>query len=542
MKNVLSIVLCLVAHILFAHSGNEAHTPLKDWTISSENKTIKAYLIMLKDKSVFLENEQHEVVKYPLAALKLDDQLYIIQKYKQIEKLNTPLMPVASSRKGVTVSNTQKAINWLDLFYQNIGLSVWFLSLLTLFSVLKLYKNKFAFKYAYYGILLGIAGVFLNFMLKPIVGTDPLFIDSAFTPFKPKIKTRWDATYFYVESVGLPTHPMMKGITNWQQQVPTPKCYVGTNAWSIPLNPVVAATPTPTATNFFKGAIAIAANGIPIFNALNNRGEDSYVIGELDQYGGHCGKGDDYHYHVAPLSLDSINAAILPIAFALDGFAVYASKEPNGATMTALDVNHGHYLNGVYHYHGTATYPYMVANMVGIVTKDATDQIVPQPTGQPFRPAGNPLNGAAITNCVANATNNGYNLTYTLSNQNYNINYSWTTAGAFTFNFVSPTATTTSSYTGQICTITSPTNELLSDVLHVKIYPNPTKSGFSLDLSSPFNANDVKSISIFDVKGSLISTTKGYKAFIETPDFKEGVYFVKVQFPASQLTKKLVVE
>jgi hypothetical protein len=531
MKNVLILFICLLSHTLFAHSGNEAHTNLKEWSISCENKTIKASLVMLKGKTVFLENEQHEVVKYSLSALILDDQLYVLQKYKQIEKLNTP-----------SVLSTPKAIKWRNLLYQNMWLSVWFLTLLLLFSVVKLCRTQFSHKLAYYGMLLGITGVFFSFIPKPILGTDPIFIDTAFAPFKSKIKTRWDATYFYVESIGLPTHPMMKGITNWQQQVPTPKCYTGINAWSIPLNPVVAVTPTPTKTNFFKGAIAIAANGIPIFNALNNRGEDSYVIGELDQYGGHCGKGDDYHYHVAPLSLDSVNAAILPIAFALDGYAVYAAKEPSGVAMAALDANHGHYLNGIYHYHGTTDYPYMVGNMVGVVSKDATDQIVPQPTGQPFRPAGNPLNGAAITNCVANANNNGYNLTYTLSNQTYNINYSWTAVGVFTFNFVSPTATTTSNYNGQICTITSPTNDFSSADFYVKIYPNPTKAGFSLDFHPPFNVNEVKSISIFDVKGSLISTTKEYKPFIETPNFKAGVYFVKIQFSSSQLTKKLIVQ
>jgi len=45
-----------------------------------------------------------------------------------------------------------------------------------------------------------------------------------------------------------------------------------------------------------KGAVAIAPNGVPIFNPLNNTGEDAYAIGELDQWGGHCGKADDYHY------------------------------------------------------------------------------------------------------------------------------------------------------------------------------------------------------------------------------------------------------
>jgi hypothetical protein len=544
MKNCLLAFLCLLSYTLLAHNNHE-HANLKQWSITTENKTLEASFLMMKDKVVYLEDAQQQIQKLPLSALSLNDQLYVIQRYKQIEKLNTPSVPNAFGMSLNAISSSKNAFDWQAMMQANFWLLAWFFSLLTTFLFIRLGLKKYAFrytrKYAYPLALVGFMAIFISFMPKPILGTDPLFVDSAFVPFKSKVKTRWDATYFYVESLGLPTHPMMKGITNWQQQVPTPKCYTGVNAWSIPLNPVVAATPTPTKTNFFKGAIAIAANGIPIFNALNNRGEDSYLIGELDLYGGHCGKGDDYHYHVAPLSLDSINAAILPIAFALDGYAVYAAKEPSGVAMTALDANHGHYLNGVYHYHGTVDYPYMVGNMVGVVTKDATDQIVPQPTGNPFRPAGNPLNGAAITGCVANGTN-GFNLSYTLANQTYSINYSWTAAGAFTFNFVSPTATTTSNYTGMICTLATATDELFANDNAFKIYPNPAKNGFSLDLSSPYNVNDVKSVSIFDVKGSLLYETKGYKSFIDLPHFTEGVYFMKVQFSASQLTKKLVVQ
>ena len=542
MKNVLTIIICLFAYTLFAHSGKEPHRALKYWHIATENKTVEASFMMLKERVVYLEDNQHAVLKYPLSALKLEDQVYAVQKHKQIEKLNTtPLMPVASSRNGVTVLNTQKSIDWGVLLYKNFWLSVWFVSLLLLFSIVKLYRNKFAFKYAYYGVFMGIAMIFLSFMPKPILGTDPLFIDTAFAPFKPKVKTRWDNQYFYVEHLGIPSHQTMKGITAWQQQIPIQQCYVGTNAWSIPLNPVVAATPVPTATNFFKGAVAIAANGIPIFNALNNRGEDSYLIGELDEYGGHCGRADDYHYHAAPLSLDSVNAAILPIAFALDGFAVYASKEPNGTAMTALDANHGHYLNGVYHYHGTTNYPYVVGSMVGVVTKDATDQIIPQPSARSIRPAGTPLNGASITDHKSTGTN-AYLLTYKLNNISYNVAYSWNAAQVYTLSWGAPTGTTVSTLNGQVCNFSTPVEDIATDNIHVKIYPNPTKSGFSLDLGSPYNVNDIKSISIYDAQGRLMQKVDEYKTFIETPHYTEGVYFVKIQFSSSELTKRLVIQ
>ena len=61
--------------------------------------------------------------------------------------------------------------------------------------------------------------------------------------------------------------------------------------------------------------------------------------------------------------------------------------------MTTLDANHGHYLSGVYHYHGTAAAPYMIGNMVGQVTEDANLQIIPQAQAKPIRTAGTPLSG-----------------------------------------------------------------------------------------------------------------------------------------------------
>lgn len=528
MKNLLIALLCLFSHLLFAHSGNEGHQNLREWSISSENQNVKASLMMLKDKTVYLENDQHRVMKVLLSSLSANDQSFVVQKYQQIEASNT-------------TPSVSKGKNGQNLLENNFWLLVWFSTLLTSFLLVRSYQNRFKFKYGYALTLIIMLGFFASFMPKPVLGTDPLFIDSAFIPFKPKVKTHWDTKYFYVEDLGMPSHRMMNGITAWQQQVPIPQCYVGTNAWSIPLNPVIAATPTPTRTNFFKGAVALAANGIPIFNALNNRGEDSYLIGELDQYGGHCGRADDYHYHIAPLSLDSINTDILPIAFALDGFAVYAAKEPNGTAMTALDANHGHTYNNVYHYHGTTNYPYVVGNMVGVVTKDSTDQIIPQAQTKPVRPAGTPLAGAVITNHELTGTN-AYKLTYTVNNQTYFVNYSWTNNAVYTFSWGSPTGTTNATYNGQNCTLPTGVNDVLMDDSHIKIFPNPTKTGFSLDLSSPYNVNDIKSISVYDAQGHLMQKVDKYKSFIETPYYNEGVYFVKIQFATSELTKRLVVQ
>ena len=200
-----------------------------------------------------------------------------------------------------------------------------------------------------------------------------------------------------------------------------------------------------------KGAVAIAPNGIPIFNPLNNRGEDAFAIGELDKWGGHCGRADDYHYHIAPLHFET-TAGNNPIAMALDGFPIYGSKEPDGSTMLPLDEYNGHAYKGSYHYHATTKYPYFMGAMRGKVTLDPAttapeNQIIPQAKTSAIRPAGEPLKGASISDFKTTGTN-AYSLEYTLNNQKGYVNYSWDNAGIFTYTFIGTDGkVTTSKYT-----------------------------------------------------------------------------------------------
>jgi hypothetical protein len=163
-----------------------------------------------------------------------------------------------------------------------------------------------------------------------------------FVAFAPKVEVKWDDRFLYIESNGLPAHNMMVGITAWQQQVPLPQPYFGDNAWRLPLKPVPAKTPAVVENHFLRGAIAIAVNGIPIFNPQNNRGEVSYEIGELDQWGGHCGRADDYHYHIAPLHLQTVVGKGMPSASALDGYPIYGLTAPDGSPVGKLAECPGH--------------------------------------------------------------------------------------------------------------------------------------------------------------------------------------------------------
>ena len=268
-----------------------------------------------------------------------------------------------------------------------------------------------------------------------------------FDAFAGKVKTYQDEQYLYVESDGMPGHPMMIGITSWQQQVPLPQFYTGNNAWRIPLNPVVAENPVSAKTNLYRGAIALAVNGVPIFNALNNRGDDAYLAGELDEWGGHSGRADDYHYHVAPLHLQELVGVGSPIAYALDGFPIYGSTEPDGSPMAELDQFNGHFdANGSYHYHGTNTYPYINGGIRGVVTV-RNEQIEPQPHTEPIRPYLQPLQGAVITD-FQELGNGGYSLEYTLNGQKAYVNYR-VSDNTYIFEFLDAAGNkTTETYTG----------------------------------------------------------------------------------------------
>ncbi len=433
---------------LMAHSGGHYHKEdgkvLNSWRLKS-GELVKGNFSFAKDDRIFLEQEGGLIKPIYINDLSIQDQK--LAKFKIIKLLQIndayfnndkdtnnhilkylPLF-IFSLLLWIVYSFNKELIR-VYIFNSRLGFTA--MSVLFIFSIL-MACSKSTTTNSDTPILTPI----VNPITVTIPKTSSAFMDSAFAAFKPSISTSSDNNYFYIASTGIPSHNMMIGITNWQQQVPITQPYNGTNSWSIPLQPAYATIPLSTKTNLMKGAVAVAVNGIAIFNALNNRGEDSYKIGELDNWGGHCGKGDDYHYHAAPLHLSAING-IKPIAFAVDGFPVYGLKEPDGASMIALDTCHGHNgTNGLYHYHGTTDYPYVIGALKGKVTLDPAttapeNQVIPQAFTKPVRPATSPLSGAAITDFVAVGTN-GYLLTYKRGTKNGYVKYSWDANNKYTF-------------------------------------------------------------------------------------------------------------
>ncbi len=287
-----------------------------------------------------------------------------------------------------------------------------------------------------WGLAAGAAcGGFLLLGQEPGAATGAALHD-IFSQFTPKVSTRRDARTLWVESDGLPAHRMMVGITAWQQQVPLPQRYVGDNAWPIPLNPVPAKQPLSARERFFRGAIAVAANGIPIFNPIKNDGRtDTFLAGELDEFGGHCGRADDYHYHIAPTHLQSIVGPGKPVAFALDGYAIFGFTEPDGSAPKDLDAFNGHETPALgYHYHASRTYPYVNGGFHGQVTERG-GQVDPQPSATPVRPALPPLRGATITG-FTNRDDRAFQLDVRVGKATHVVRYALQTNGAVDFEFV----------------------------------------------------------------------------------------------------------
>ena len=213
-----------------------------------------------------------------------------------------------------------------------------------------------------------------------------------------------DSTYYYVESQGIAAHDMMTGITGWNQRLPLPQEFTGDNAFIFPINPTMS---TSTINVYVHGAIGVAVNGVPIFvpfkqNLCNDGysdlvdGEckltkdtsstdydiyDTYEAGELDECGGHSGRGDDYHYHTYSTCLaETLDSTDQPWAYAYDGFAIFspvALSYEDSFTINPKDDYNGHHYNGVYHYHANDTEddgrPYVIGGIVGNVSTYTED-------------------------------------------------------------------------------------------------------------------------------------------------------------------------
>ncbi|WP_341368033.1 YHYH protein [Yoonia sp. BS5-3] len=154
----------------------------------------------------------------------------------------------------------------------------------------------------------------------------------------------------------------------------------------IPMNPVMADTPTPLGT---VAKVGLGVDGVPIFAdapSVLDRGH----MPALDTCGGHVDPGGWFHWHATATDIDTVfetdevaaNCANVPqdpaalFGYAFDGFAIYGSLEADGTTPAGLDACGGHVGPTadsdapVYHYHASETFPNLPSCLVGVVAQD----------------------------------------------------------------------------------------------------------------------------------------------------------------------------
>ncbi|MFN7929243.1 MAG: YHYH protein [Blastocatellia bacterium] len=418
---LLFFIVLIIASTALAHPGGHgaiAPDELRTWTNCVTGETFTGAYLLTRDGNVQLEDERGNIVAWPLAALSERDQEAAKTKQAQIHRLNQ------FAAQANIATTTKPPFSLAALVFACCLLSAF------------LYVRKCGVRFSRVTIsLLLLCGLLSWYSWRQQAQINRPAMAAAFDAYNAKVKTRWDEKFLYVESDGLPDHPMMIGIRAWQQQVPLPQPYTGNNAWQIPLKPVLAEQPISAKHALYRGAIALAVNGVPIFNALNNRGEDAYAIGELDEWGGHCGRADDYHYHAAPLHLQQKIGTRQPLAYALDGFPLYGLNEPEGKPARPLDEFNGHADSAdMYHYHSTKTYPYINGGMRGVVTV-RDDQVDPQPRAAPVREFLQPLRGASITD-FKTVEPNHWQLKYQLRGQTHEVNYRLSDDGKAEFTFI----------------------------------------------------------------------------------------------------------
>lgn len=474
LKSILLLTIILgISNYAIAHVGGHHPEPeaYKVWTFKNGSQ-ITGVFSLVKEGKVYLELEDHTLKAFEMTSISASDLQFVQDKITEINIINAPLEP-----------NHQHS----DHAHQ-------------LEEVEKNHEHSMMSEFIYFSIIILLAGILLYIILSKVINQNPPLINaitiffigslsiltiissckkdnddvitddtddtdeidfiyssspnandvtemtSAFAPYANHVSTWSDGTTFYVNADGLVDHEMMKGITAWIDQFPVYQKMTGSNAWQIPIQPSYSSEGYAITDHFRKYAIGVAANGIAIFNPYNATGEISADIGELDEFGGHSGTGDDYHYHKAPTHLDNPGSATI-VAYALDGFPVYGALEPDGSAMQDLDpIYHGHEINGSFHYHASDSYPFMINQFRGEVQVDNIndapyDQITPQPSTTNFRGNPYPLSGGAtstlIDSCIVNGNNNGYTLFYTVDGLSKKVEYHWV-AGAtdtITFNF-----------------------------------------------------------------------------------------------------------
>ncbi len=234
-----------------------------------------------------------------------------------------------------------------------------------------------------------------------------------------------DDNYAYIASDTYPSHDKMNGITGTNEQIPVPaKNYSA---------PIVLNSSGTSNTTTIDAALGVAVNGVPIYD-YSAQGDldvntydssvDTYLLGQLDNCGGHAGRGDDYHYHGRPTcminSIQGFSDDTI-IGWAYDGYPIYDLNNPDGSSILSgdLDVCNGKSDDTYgYRYHTSSSAPYIIKCLRGNID----ESILPRVSPMNGRTTGTPPSGG-VTNLSFSENAGVVRMDYTYSGTSYYLQY-----------------------------------------------------------------------------------------------------------------------
>ncbi|QKV20478.1 YHYH protein [Oricola thermophila] len=254
--------------------------------------------------------------------------------------------------------------------------------------------------------------------------------------FADSVTVVCDGDHASIISDTFPDHEMMTGIVGTNEQVPVP---AKDHAAPIPLEPKLGDTPQTR-----DSSLGVAVNGVPIYDYTAG-GEmteaelyhyqahhDTVATQQLDECGGHAGKGDDYHYHAKPTCMieqmkNAGDDAI--IGWAFDGFPIFGDNNPDGTQIAdgELDVCNGKADDTFgYRYHTSADAPYIIQCLMGEVADlQALPRVAPLRSidGNGGRDSGVPPRGGVEDLVFTQFPGGGGHMEYSYRGETYYIRY-----------------------------------------------------------------------------------------------------------------------
>ena len=206
---MIGIALSITALAHPGGHGNRAEGELRAWTNVVTGEMVKASFLFAREGQIYVERASGDAVVFPLNELAEADRKYAEEQIARIRQKNHQIVP-RSEAYTLSVASPFPASFWPGFFMLACGA-----------CALILFRKRNRAMLAACLLLMLACG----YATRQQAQTNRPAAAAPFDAYSPKVRTRWDDKYLYVESNGIPDHPLMAGIRTWQQQVPVPQPY-----------------------------------------------------------------------------------------------------------------------------------------------------------------------------------------------------------------------------------------------------------------------------------------------------------------------------